>query len=109
MNRIFKTGLILQIIYYILCVASIIIIVLHRIFYYNDFGKISFEIGTLLNMFTLLNPLGIIGIIVSIIGYFSTNGKRSKRATVYLALSPVITITLWYFTCCIFVYCTGGV
>lgn len=107
--KLFKASVILQIIYCISCVIAIAFLLLFRAFYDTEVGDFCYNIGTIFTIITLFTPLGLIGTILNWIAFFTSEMKNSKKALVWLILSPILIAMSWIISCTLLVELTGGV
>ena len=109
MKRLFKIGAIFQIIYCLCCLIVVICMPLYRAFYTTTFGEICFKIGATITFISTFNPIGLIGIILSCIGFLGSElKKRAKYAIATIVLSLFVPIS-WFIAVCFFVHYSGGV
>ena len=107
--KLFKVGTALQILYCFCCLIVVICMPLYTAFYTTIFGKICFRIGAVLTFISTFNPIGLIGTIMSLIGCFSTDLKRSNKHLALSGILPILIICFWVLAMCFFVHHSGGV
>ena len=107
--KLFKAGTILQLIYCLLCLIVIICMHLYTAFYPTQFGEFCFKIGAVLTFVSTFNPLGLIGTIMNIVAYCTSDLKKSKKALIWVIASPVLIVLCWVVAVCFFVHHSGGV
>ena len=107
--KLFKAGTILQLIYCLLCLIVIICMPLYTAFYPTQFGEFCFKIGAVLTFVSTFNPLGLIGTIMNIVAYCTSDLKKSKKALIWAIVSPVLIVLCWVVAVCFFVHHSGGV
>ena len=107
--KAFKVGTVLQLTYCLLCMIVVICMPLYTAFYATQFGKICFKAGALLTFASTVNPIGLIGTIVNIAAYGTTDLKKSRKALVWVIASPILMGLCWLTAVCVFVYHSGGV
>ena len=107
--KLYKAGFILQMIYCGCCLPVAICMPLYTMFYGTDFGEFCFRAGALLTVVSMLNPIGLAGTVMNMIGCYSTDLKKSKRYYIWTGISPVVMICSWLLAVCFFVHHSGGV
>ena len=107
--KLFKAGTILQLIYCLLCLIVIICMPLYTAFYTTQFGEVCFKIGAVLTFVSTFNPLGLIGTIMNIVSCCTSDLKKSKKALIWVIVSPVLIVLFWVVAVCFFVHHSGGV
>ena len=107
--KLFKMGTILQIIYLVCCMIVVVCMPLYTAFYTTTFGLLCFRIGAVLTFISTFNPIGLIGTVINIIAYSTSNLKKSKKHLAWTIVSPVLIIISWVLAVCFFVYHSGGV
>ncbi len=104
--KLFKTSVILQIIYCTCCMLVCVCMPLYHEFYTTPFGDICFKIGATLTLVSTFNPMGLFGVIIS---WFSFFNSRSKKELFGSLFSPLIIAISWILSVCFFVGYSGGV
>lgn len=82
---------------------------LYTAFYPTQFGEICFAIGAILTFVSTFIPLGLIGTIVNIVACCISNIKKSKKALIWVIISPALIILCWVIAMYSFVLHSGGV
>ena len=105
-----KISIVLQSIFAFFCVASSVCFAIHRYLNLNFF----FELGNILNLGWLMNPLGLISIVVGLILFLSEKDDEENRKIIgkkwiwFIAFFG-IDILLYLTTVVLLVALTGGV
>ena len=107
--KLFKAGTLLQLIYCVPCIIVIICMSLYTAFYTAQFGEFCLKIGAVLTVVSTFNPLGLIGTIMNIVSCCTSDLKKSKKALIWVIISPVLIVLCWVVAVCFFVYHSGGV
>lgn len=107
--RLFKTGVILQCIYFLCCLIVVVCMPLYSMFHTTIFGKICFRIGGIFIALSTINPCGIIGAIMSACGCGRADLKGRKPYVAAAIVLPLLIPLSWLGAVCVFVYCSGGV
>ena len=107
--KLFKAGTIQQIIYCACCLIVVICMPVYTAFYTTAFGSFCFKAGAVLTLVSTFNPIGLIGTIMTFIGCFSTELKKSKIYLIWTIVSPIVIVCSWVLAVCSFVHHSGGV
>lgn len=109
MKRLFKIGAVFQIIYCLCCLIGAICMPLYSAFYTTTFGEICFKIGATITFISTFNPVGLIGIILSCIGFWGSELKKYAKYTIATIALPLFVPLSWIMAVCFFVHYSGGV
>lgn len=98
LNRKFKIGLVLQLVFYIIAFLSIIFIILYKVNRPSQFASLCFDIGEILAMVTALNPFGFIGLILMGKGSFNSYIRNSRAFRIYVEFALGLIVLVWFLT-----------
>lgn len=93
--KAFKNSIKLQLIYCIICLVVIVCMTLNAIFDGTAFGKACFTFGGVIAILQLANPMAVFGLISSLLFFFLSDVKKSKKALLYLIFSPLVCLFLF--------------
>lgn len=82
---------------------------LYTLLYPTAFSYVCFKIGAVLFVISIFNPIGIIGTVGAYFAFFGTALKNSKKARVWIIVSPFLIALCWYLSIICFVGHSGGV
>lgn len=94
MKRTFKTGIILQIVFFIGCFVALTLKLVYTV--NHDAPYLVYEIGDLFSMISVVNPLGLIGLMHCCKASFNSNLRNSKGIKLYLIIVPAIIVLAWF-------------
>ena len=98
MNKTFKVGLILQLVFYIIAFLSIIFVILYKVNKPSDFASSCFDVAEILAMVTAVNPLGLIGLILMGKGSFNSSIRNSRALRIYVEFALGLIVLVWFIT-----------
>ena len=98
MNRKFKIGLILQLVFYLIAFLSIIFVILYSVNEPSRFASLCFDIGEILAMITAVNPLGFVGLILMGKGSFNSSIRNSRALRIYVEFALGLIVLVWFIT-----------
>lgn len=94
MKRTFKTGVILQIVFFIGCIVALTLKWVYTV--NHDVPYLVYEIGDVFSMISVVNPLGLIGLMLCCKASFNSNLRNSKGIKLYLMFAPALIVLAWF-------------
>ena len=107
--KLYKAGIILQILYCIPCLIVPVCMLSYTWLYPSEAAKLCFTTGGALTLISTVNPLGLAGTILRWIGCFSTDLRKQWKTLARTLLSPVLVVLMWMMAVCFFIGISGGV
>lgn len=107
--KTFKIATVLQIAYCVGCLIAVACLSLYDAFYPTAFSEICWKIGLPLTLISVLNPMGLVGSVITCVQYVSPTMKKSKKTLAWVIAAPILIVLLWLLAFSFLCYYTGGV
>ena len=112
MKRPIRFTTILQLLFCVCCLMVGVFMYLYHLTYKSAFGRICFQIGAVLTIINLLNPIGLICGGIHISDYTSQKRRGALpdgKFLLWVIVGPILTTICWLLSIASFVWGSGGV
>lgn len=94
MKRTFITGIVLQIVFFIGCIVALVLKCIYTV--NHDAPYLMYEIGDVFSIISVVNPLGLIGLMLCCKASFNSNLRNSKGIRNFLIFAPALIVLAWF-------------
>ena len=108
MKKLLKIAIILQAIYCVGVLVALAFLPLYDAFYPSVFSRVCYWIGIIFTVISFISPVGLGGVCLYWVTYFISDFRKSKKAILWLIVSPIMVCEFWFYSIRCLVWYTGG-